>query len=351
MRPAPSAGRLFSPLDTELELLPGEYTPLLHERLVEVGNLVPSFGKGATLFQAFTGTRACEATVRRYTERAGEVLRELEATASAAVGEDGAPGAAGLVISVDGAMVHIRGEGWKEARTLAIAEVAAAPSAGEEAGCRQPSYFSRCVAAAEFQELATGEIRRRGVDRAARVAAGADGALWCQTFFDRHCPQAVRYLDFWHVASYVHAFSQVLWTEVAPAARWAERRLHELKHEGPERLLASLNVWATATNRPALRQQALATLQYLEPREALLQYPKLREAGWPIGTGMVESANKQVVEERLKGPGMHWGRNHVDGMLSLRGAACSQRWDAAWNEITAVLRKGRHRITAVHAKT
>ena len=35
-----------------------------------------------------------------------------------------------------------------------------------------------------------------------------------------------------------------------------------------------------------------------------MQYPTYQEAGWPIGSGSVESANKLVVEARLKGAGM-----------------------------------------------
>ena len=38
---------------------------------------------------------------------------------------------------------------------------------------------------------------------------------------------------------------------------------------------------------------------------------------------MVESANKLVVEARLKGAGMHWQRGHVDAMLALRNLLCN----------------------------
>ena len=41
---------------------------------------------------------------------------------------------------------------------------------------------------------------------------------------------------------------------------------------------------------------------------------------------MVESANKLVVEARLKGAGMHWERRHVNPLLALRNGVCNQRW-------------------------
>ncbi len=51
---------------------------------------------------------------------------------------------------------------------------------------------------------------------------------------------------------------------------------------------------------------------------------------------MVESANKVVVQARLKGAGMHWEPLHVNPMLALRTAACSERWDEAWQDISKV---------------
>ena len=59
---------------------------------------------------------------------------------------------------------------------------------------------------------------------------------------------------------------------------------------------------------------------YLQKREKQMQYREYQAAGWPIGSGMVESANKIVVEARLKGAGMHWDPAHVNKMLILRNA-------------------------------
>jgi hypothetical protein len=71
-------------------------------------------------------------------------------------------------------------------------------------------------------------------------------------------------------------------------------------------------------------------LTYLQKREAHMQYPTYQEAGWPIGSGSVESANKLVVEARLKGAGMRWERQNVNPMLVLRNAVCNRRWDETW---------------------
>jgi hypothetical protein len=64
-----------------------------------------------------------------------------------------------------------------------------------------------------------------------------------------------------------------------------------------------------------------------------MAYDRFIEAGYPIGSGMVESANKLVVEARLKGSGMHWKRDNVSPMVSLRAVACSGTWETTWRTI------------------
>ncbi len=70
--------------------------------------------------------------------------------------------------------------------------------------------------------------------------------------------------------------------------------LHRLKHQGPERVLKHLAWLAARYPSPGVQEK----LAYLHKREAHMQYPTYQQAGWPIGSGSVESANKVVVEAR-----------------------------------------------------
>src|SRR5439155_5100066 len=77
------------------------------------------------------------------------------------------------------------------------------------------------------------------------------------------------------------------------------------------------------------------SLEYLEKRLAQIQYATFAAQGYPLGSGSVESANKLVIEARLKGAGMRWARAHVNPLVALRTVACSERWAEAWPQITA----------------
>lgn len=102
--------------------------------------------------------------------------------------------------------------------------------------------------------------------------------------------------------------------------------LHELKHHGPERVMQHLR-WLKAR----WRVQAITdTLRYFGKRLPQMQYPSFQAQGWPIGSGMVECANKIVMQARLKGAGMHWDTATVNPMLALRCDLCNDRWSESW---------------------
>ncbi len=71
----------------------------------------------------------------------------------------------------------------------------------------------------------------------------------------------------------------------------------------------------------------------MEKRQDQLRYAVFQQQGYPIGSGIVESANKVMVAARLKGAGMQWTPEHVAPMLALRTVACAGRWDEAWSQL------------------
>lgn len=326
----------FSPLDEELGLLPGSLTPRLQEALVRLSTHIPSFAKAARELTWFTGVQLHPDTVRARTEAAGAVLVAYETREAARVlQEHPAPPCTpdSLILSVDGAMVPLVHGQWTEVRTLAVGEVQPHQSSadGPVVQTANLSYFSRRTDSTSFGELATLELHRRGLEGARRVGAVVDGAIWCQAFVDLHYPEALRILDFAHAAEYLTLIAQ---TNGASGPLLSPTQLvelrHALKHDGPAAVLPQVRTLvATVPSNSDLA----SCLAYLESRETQMQYPQFIADGWPIGSGIVESANKLVVEDRLKGAGMHWADVNVNPLLALRNAVCNDRWAECWEVI------------------
>lgn len=340
----------FFPLDEELELLPGNLTPHGHECLVRLASWMP-FAEAAKLFEAFMSIPISKSLSRRYTEEAGAAYVELQTEEAEPLRVErelpaAATGVDKLQISADGAMVPLLHSQWSEVRTVVIGEVQ--PKI-EERGewlvhTRKLSYFSRKMTAEEFTRLAIVEIQRRGVENSKEVGAVMDGAEWLQGFSDYHCPDALRILDFPHAAEHISPIGAFLCGEGTPAMKqWVGDRLHQLKHEGPTELLTELR---TLQKEHPDEKVISGNLAYLEKREKQMQYPHFQAQGWPIGSGIVESGNKLVVEVRLKGAGMHWADFNVNSMLALRNILCSDRWNEEWPKVADRLRqqKNQNRI-------
>ena len=318
MRGVRPAERDFFPLDEELALLPGSLTPHSHESLVRLGAWMP-FEKAAGMLSGYDV----------YVELQNEEAEQIECEAPAP-----RPGCAQLVMSADGAMIPLLHGEWAEVKTMALGEVVQEqPKTGDgQVQVQRISYFSRLVEARRFEQLSLSEVHRRGVDQCTQVAAVMDGAEWLQSLIDYHCPTALRILDFPHAGQRLGEIGQSIWGEDSPKTTpWTEKRLHKLKHEGPQGILTQLDL---LSQRYPQNETLTHNRSYLEKRKTQMQYPRYQSQHWPIGSGMVESANKLVVEARLKGAGMHWKRENVDPMLALRNIICSDRWDQEWPRIT-----------------
>lgn len=295
-----------------------------------------AFNKAVELLEDLCGVVVSRETARRLCEGAGKLYEEHQ---SAEVGrfegeigesEESLPHAQ---VSVDGAMVGLVGGEWAEVKTMAIGSISQKPNEKGElhSHCKELSYFSRLAEAEQFGWAALVETHRRGLSESSTVSAVMDGAEWLQGFIDLHCPKATRILDFPHAAQRIAGIGEAIWgAGSAEAKAWLAEKLDQLKHTGAAGLLVELEQLQLAhPDRPLI----LENLNYLKKRQNQIEYAQFRAEGHPIGSGIVESANKLVVQARLKGAGMHWQRVNVNPMLALRNLECNGRWQEGWEQI------------------
>nr|ADI87676.1 hypothetical protein LW2_0010 [uncultured Nitrospirae bacterium MY2-3C] len=57
-----------------------------------------------------------------------------------------------------------------------------------------------------------------------------------------------------------------------------------------------------------------------------MKYGEYRKEGVDIGSGVIESAHRVVVQVRMKQSGMHWNKKNVQPIVSLRALYLSGRW-------------------------
>lgn len=269
-------------------------------------------------------------TLRRLTHGAGATMRQLE-LAVAAASQAGDPGPADapevpLQLSVDGSMIALVDEGWREVKLMAIGERTAGGTLSAL------SYAATLGSAEAFGDEALGEGVRRGLPQARDVVAVNDGAEWIQGVIDLHCPQAQRILDFAHAAGYLAMAANDAYGEGSAAAQaWFATQRRTLRTGDPEVVLTALEALPAGEGRDR-------AWQYLTTRRSQIAYRDFVARGWPIGSGCVESAHKGIVQARLKQRGMRWSRAGAEGMLALRIVQANARWDAQWAQVGVLQR-------------
>ncbi len=62
-----------------------------------------------------------------------------------------------------------------------------------------------------------------------------------------------------------------------------------------------------------------------------MDYPQYIKRGLSIGSGAIESAQRTILQERIKRSGQRWTEKRVQNLLNLKVAALSKKWDKVIN--------------------
>lgn len=335
--------------------MPGRYTPQVQEAITRLGSRLP-FKEAQEELEMMWGIEISTAGVRDITLRNGRVANELVETEVArlqAEAPEASAQAEQLVMCADGALVQVRSGEWREVKTVAFGEFEALWDAKKKQVLTKTdniSYFSRVDKADTFAEMALYEWHQRGGEKAKQVVAVNDGALWIQAFIDYHCPQATRVIDFAHAQAYLASIGKALYgAETEAFQQWYARMSRQLGQKPPQRTLNELRfLQATHQDHPDIAEIEQA-VRYLARRQEMIDYPHFRNQGVPIGSGIVESGHKVVMQRRMKQAGMRWADDNLNPMLALRMAICNQRWKPTWQKIQRrwLLTKRQRRLTSI----
>jgi hypothetical protein len=173
-----------------------------------------------------------------------------------------------------------------------------------------------------------------GLVKAKEVVFIGDGAEWIWNIASAYFNDArtTWVLDWYHLSEHLWEAAQKLWEDDPMHQSEHVRRWQEiLAKQGGRSLWRRLVSHQQRFAEGSSRYQTLnRLLGYLGPRLDQTDYAAYRERGLCIGSGAVESAGKQLVVQRAKGPGMHWTPEGLQAVLSLRAIALNGDWQRFW---------------------
>jgi hypothetical protein len=327
----------------------------------------PSFALAAEAYTDATGGSVSGSSVRRVCEGFGKRLgekKEREAARTMKVGaygesprdrwmelKDPIQGVGN--VSSDGTMILIREEGWKEVKLAAFSQVELLEPTDKrrrQAQCEgkrkqedvvRLSDHSYCAGVWDtdtFGAYQYAEGLRRGFDLLADKSSVNDGAPWIERITKANFPQAKQILDWGHSKRRLWAVAHAIYGESkSEAAAWVQRRKDELWDSEVELVVRELK--ALDLNRSIYPDEVRQAPSYFWGKRERMRYNEFREAGYPIGSGTVESGARNVVQPRMRRPGRGWQRENAQAMLAALGELHSGRFRWAWGQIYSPERK------------
>jgi hypothetical protein len=241
-----------------------------------------------------------------------------------------------LGVSMDGTMVYIRDEGWKELKVGCTFEIAVQPTWNKEtqeweelAHAVNNDYVAHLGGPEVLGELLWAQARQRGWESAKDKQVIGDGAAWVWNSAQDYFYDARQTVDWYHAVEHLAHAATLLHGEATSAAkRWFKAAQTVLFQGHAERLALELNRLAAdypAAVAEALRKEA----GYLDTHKRRMQYMELREEGFVLGSGMVESGAKRF-KSRFCGAGMRWNRDGIKRLIPIRAAIMGGRFDSMW---------------------
>jgi len=333
-----------SPLDQKYGIVPGQVTPTLASLLGVLGVEV-SFAEASQLAERFLLFRVSDNTVRKQTEGYGnaqaqaekEWIENAEDEKSLQVRERSLEHRSGRIYaSIDGAHVPLQQE-WRELKTLCWYQVEKIRPAPPRKHHRQPigeqnylqakdmKYHCDVTEAEHFGRLLWATGLQNQVDTYEEVVFVSDGAVWIWRLVEKYFPHATQIVDWYHASQYLTPIAETAFgADIQQAKQWLTQTRTDL-WEG--RIQEVIQACRTFLHRTASRSFAEKAITYYTHNEKRMDYARLQQQGYLIGSGTIESACKQIAAARLKCSGARWTLPGVIATAKARAAWLSKTWD------------------------
>ena len=240
-----------------------------------------------------------------------------------------------VVVSLDGAYLLMRDEGYREAM---VGNISLYDATGERLHTiyigEAPEYGKGRFFQRLEHEIAA--VKKHYPD--ALYLGIADGAKNNWSFLEQHTDRQL--LDFFHVTEYLANVSYAAYpgkTDKPQRILWLDNRCKQLKREpgAVETLISEMEKLGRKNSlTKTVKEDLQAALTYFKNHRQMMGYAEHMEKNLPIGSGVTEAACKTLVKQRLCGSGMRWKDKGAKVILSLRALVQSKgRWQQFWDKI------------------
>jgi hypothetical protein len=219
---------------------------------------------------------------------------------------------------------------WKEPKLLVISSIDEEGKVNK----KELPIYDVCFGDDELFELLADYLAVLQIDLAQSVQIVGDGAPW---IWLRAKPmllglgvseaKIIETLDYYHASGHLHDLEQYLPKDVQKATMLL---LKEQLWKGDIPKMKAI----LSGILPDLDKNPLKPFLYFEKNQHRMKYDEFRKQKLPIGSGIVESGIRRVINLRFKCPSAFWNIENLEPLFYLRAAFLAGRWNNLINNLT-----------------
>jgi hypothetical protein len=143
-------------------------------------------------------------------------------------------------------------------------------------------------------------------------------------------------LDFHHAMEHISQGAEGIFGKGTKESQTWYRKMEAMLLEyddGVHRVIRSLEYYISSYEyKESSHELMTSCLTFLQNNAHIMEYKRFRDNGWPIGSGPVEGACKNIVKQRMCRSGMRWSIPGGQTILTLRSIVKSNRWNDFWKK-------------------
>lgn len=331
-------GSHVSPFDDELGITPYQKHGRELKQMACILAVFVPYNIASSLLKTITGIEICPKTIWNWVQQAGWQIMEKLQSELKNLNNGHNPEQETLepeisllpmLIGGDGVMVPFRPESgtaegktvWKEVKVGIISRIMKkATRKGKEISVTVRRRLTAVLGNInELQSRLWLISLKEGILDAETIVWLSDGGRGFWGLFKNiysKCAQGI--LDFYHAAQNLWKGAKAMFDGRTKKAReWFKKARHNLRTGNSEKVLDEIKINSKNLEGES-NKTAKNLLAYLQDHKDHIEYDKYKDSGLPIGSGMVESACKWLIQQRFKCVGMRWSEDGFNHLLHLR---------------------------------
>jgi DNA polymerase III epsilon subunit-like protein len=208
---------------------------------------------------------------------------------------------------------------------------------GNKVNTDEVIYDGTILSSEQLFKLLELRLKQMGISKAELLVFIGDGAPWIWNGIAKlRLALPLENVPVFEIVDFVHSVgkltipAKLIAKKYSQQRGWFKQTRNLLKKGQVDKIIADL---LNLDHSQGLDQDIQKVIEYFQTHQTRMQYAKFQAEGLPIGSGVIESGVRRIVNLRMKGASIFWSPGNAEGILYLRCQIKSGHWQTFFKSV------------------